>query len=355
MTPLLFTPLKLRGLTFKNRIFVSPMCQYSSVEGVPNNWHLVHLGSRAVGGAAMVTVEATAVRDTGRISPGDLGIYNEKQVEAFRPITQFIREHGAIAGIQLAHAGRKASMGAPWQGGKRVEISDGGWIPEAPSAIPFAPHYHTPKELSIAEIDDIVDDFVNAAKRALEAGFQVIEIHMAHGYLLNEFLSPLSNHRKDEYGGPIENRMRLPLSVAKAVREVWPTELPILVRISATDWAPEEGWDLDQSLVLTRALIKAGIDMIDCSSGGTLEHPVIPLGPGYQVPFAERIRKDTGIPTSAVGLIVNAAQAEAILREGKADVVSMAREFLRDPYFPLHAAKELGVDVPWPAQYLRAK
>jgi len=303
----------------------------------------------------MVTVEATAVRDTGRISPGDLGIYNEKQVEAFRPITQFIREHGAIAGIQLAHAGRKASMGAPWQGGKRVEISDGGWIPEAPSAIPFAPHYHTPKELSIAEIDDIVDDFVNAAKRALEAGFQVIEIHMAHGYLLNEFLSPLSNHRKDEYGGPIENRMRLPLSVAKAVREVWPTELPILVRISATDWAPEEGWDLDQSLVLTRALIKAGIDMIDCSSGGTLEHPVIPLGPGYQVPFAERIRKDTGIPTSAVGLIVNAAQAEAILREGKADVVSMAREFLRDPYFPLHAAKELGVDVPWPAQYLRAK
>ncbi len=355
MTAKLFTPLQLRELTFKNRIFVSPMCQYSAIDGVPNHWHLVNLGSRAVGGAALVTAEATAVKDIGRISPSDLGIWNDQQVEAFKPITQFILEQGAIPGIQLAHAGRKASTSIPWKGHGRVEVKDSGWVPEAPSAIPFSSTYHTPKEIPTTEIEGIVKSFVDATKRAEKAGFQVVEIHMAHGYLLHQFLSPLSNQRKDEYGGSLENRMRLPLKVAAAVRNAWPAKWPVMVRISATDWAPEGGWDPEQSVVLAKELKKIGIDMIDTSTGGILERPSIPLGPGYQVPFAEQIRKEAGIPTSAVGLITNAKQAEEILSKGKADAISLARELLRDPYFPLHAAKELGVEIVWPKQYERAK
>lgn len=352
MSSKLFTPITLRELSFRNRIFVAPMCQYSAIDGVPNNWHLVHLGSRAVGGAALVIAEATAVADIGRISPADLGIWNDAQVEAFKPITTFIKEQGAVPGVQLAHAGRKASTKIPWKGSGKVE--SGGWTPVAPSDIPFSATYPVPKALSTEEVETVVHDFVAAAKRAEAAGFQVVEIHMAHGYLLHEFLSPLSNQRKDEYGGSLENRMRLPLKVAKAVREVWPASWPVLVRISATDWA-EGGWDIDQSVALAKGLKAVGIDMIDCSSGGTVERPSIPLGPGYQVPFSARIRKEAGIPTSAVGLITTAAQSEAILANGEADAISMARELLRDPYFPMHAAKELGADISWPSQYLRAK
>lgn len=336
----LFNPFQLRELTIKNRIFVSPMCQFSAQDGFANHWHLVHLGSRAVGGAGLVMAEATAIRPTGRISARDTGIWNDEQVEAFKPIAQFIREHGAVAAIQLAHAGRKSS---------------GDWVPEAPSAIAFSNDYSEPQQLTASEIEEIRQDFVAAAKRALDAGFQVVELHMAHGYLLNQFLSPISNKRTDEYGGSFENRIRFPLQVVKAVRDFWPQEWPLFVRISATDWADEGGWDLDQSIAFAKELKKLGVDLIDCSSGGTLQNPKIPIGPGYQVPFAEAIRKQAGIATSAVGLIVSAEQAEAILQEGKADVVSLAREFLRDPYFPLHAATELGVDVPWPKQYERAK
>jgi 2,4-dienoyl-CoA reductase-like NADH-dependent reductase (Old Yellow Enzyme family) len=355
MSSKLFSPFQLRELTFKNRLFVSPMCQYSATDGVPDNWHLVHLGSRAVGGAALVMAEATAVRSIGRISLGDLGIWNDEQVAAFKPITKFISENGAVPGIQLAHAGRKASTDIPWEGSGRVEPAAGGWTPEAPSAIAFSDSYPMPREIAATEIDKLVDDFAAAAKRALDAGFQVVELHAAHGYLIHEFLSPLSNQRTDEYGGPLENRMRFPLKAAAAVRAAWPETWPVFVRISATDWAPEGGWDIDQSIEFAKELKKIGIDLIDCSSGGTLEKADIPVGLGYQVEFAAKIREAAGIPTSAVGLIVSAAQAEAILAEGKADVISMAREFLRDPYFPLHAAKELGVDIAWPQQYERAK
>jgi len=331
------------------------MCQYSAEDGVPNNWHLVHLGSRAVGGAGLVMAEATGIRPTGRISSGDTGIWSDKHVEAFKPITQFIREQGAVAAIQLAHAGRKASMSVPWEGDHKVEIKDGGWIPDAPSVIPFNKDYPVPRELTKKDIESLVDDFVAAAKRSYEAGFQVIELHMAHGYLMNEFLSPIANERDDEYGGSLENRMRFPLQVAKAVRAVWPKELPLFVRISATDWAENGGWDLEQSVVLAKELKKAGVDLIDCSTGGILYNAKIPVELGYQVPFAEAIRKQADIATSAVGLIVSPQQAEEILQKGQADVVSLAREFLRDPYFPLHAAYELEVDVEWPKQYARAK
>ncbi|MBC7661158.1 MAG: NADH:flavin oxidoreductase/NADH oxidase [Chitinophagaceae bacterium] len=353
----LFSPFTLRDLTFKNRIFVSPMCQYSAENGVPNNWHLVHLGSRAVGGAAMVMAEATAVRAEGRISPADLGLWNEEQVEAFKPITQFIREQGAIAAVQLAHAGRKASTPKPWETGSKVTEKEGGWIPEAPSAIPFSAQGLVPRELPKSEISGIVKDFAAAAKRAEQAGFQVVELHAAHGYLMHEFLSPLANKRTDEYGGSLENRMRFTLEVARAVRDVWPAKWPVLVRISATDWAPSgvKGWDLEQSIILAKELKKIGIDMIDCSSGGTLEKAEIPVGPGYQTRFAAEIRKAADIPTTAVGIIIDAIQAEFILRENMADSVSLARELLRDPYFPLRAAKELGVEVKWPKQYERAK
>jgi len=351
----LFSPFRLREFTFKNRIFVSPMCQYSATDGIPDHWHLVHLGSRAVGGAALVMVEATAVKDIGRISPGDLGIWNDNQANAFLPITKFIRQQGAAAGIQLAHAGRKASMVAPWKGHEKVELNEGGWIPEAPSAIPFSFSNYTPTAILTSAVDSIVTDFTEATKRALKAGFQVIELHMAHGYLLHEFLSPLSNQRTDEYGGSLENRIRLPLKVAKAVREVWPAQWPVFARISATDWAPEGGWDVEQSITFAKELKKAGIDLIDCSSGGILERASIPVGPGYRVTFASIIKEKVDIATSAVGMITNASQAETILKEGKADAISMAREFLRDPYFPLHAAHELGADIEWPKQYERAK
>ncbi len=354
-SPKLFTPFRLREIVFKNRIFVSPMCQYSAIDGVANHWHLVHLGGRAVGGAALVMAEATAVKAIGRISPADTGIWNEAQVEAFRPIARFLLEQGAVPAIQLAHAGRKASMGAPWEGDSRIEVGAGGWVPEAPSAVAFSEKYPLPREIPSAEIPALVGDFVAAAERAQRAGFQVVELHMAHGYLMHEFLSPLSNQRRDAYGGSLENRMRFPLQVAEAVRQVWPARWPVFARISATDWADAGGWDLEQSIAFARELKRVGIDLIDCSSGGTLAHAKIPAHLGYQVPFSAAIRREAEIPTSAVGLIVSAAQSEAILAQEEADVISIAREFLRDPYFPLHAAKELGAEIPWPKQYERAK
>lgn len=350
----LFTPLTLRGVTFRNRIFVSPMCQYSSVEGIPNEWHLVHLGSRAVGGAALVIVEASAVAPEGRITDWDSGIWSDAQAEAFRPIVDFTHAHGAVAGIQLAHAGRKASSDKPWTGGKPILDGPHSWTPVAPSAIPFNDGWPVPHALSLEEIDGVVDDFVAAARRSLRAGFRVAEIHAAHGYLLHEFLSPLCNAREDEYGGSLENRMRLTRRVAGAVRAVWPEDLPLFVRISASDWA-EGGWDLEQSVELAKHLKASGVDLIDCSSGGAVPSAKVELGPGYQVPFARAIREQAKIATGAVGLITEAHQAEEIVASGAADAVLLARELLRDPYWPLHAAKTLGDDVEWPSQYLRAK
>lgn len=350
----LFTPLKIGDVAFRNRIFVSPMCQYSSHDGMPNDWHLVHLGSRAVGGAGMVMVEATAVTPEGRISPADSGIWSDAHVEAFARISRFVYEHGAVPGMQLAHAGRKASTDLPWHGGKPLADAAGGWTTLAPSALPFAEGHPLPCELSMTDMDELVAAFARGAQRALDAGFHCIELHMAHGYLLHEFLSPLANQREDEYGGSLENRMRLPLRVAAAVREIWPAKLPLFVRISATDWV-EGGWDLEQSVELSRHLKIIGVDLIDCSSGGMVPNAVIPAGPGFQTPFAERIRRDVGIATGAVGVITAPEQAEHILRTGQADAVFLARELLRDPYWPLHAARNLHVDVSWPVQYLRAK
>jgi 2,4-dienoyl-CoA reductase-like NADH-dependent reductase (Old Yellow Enzyme family) len=350
----LFSPLFLRTVEFRNRIFVSPMCQYSALHGVPNDWHMVHLGSRAVGGAGLVIAEATAVTAEGRISPGDLGIWNDQQVKAFQAITSFIAEQGSVPGIQLAHAGRKASTAPPWKGGRPVKISDGGWQPVAPTAVSFDDEYPSPRELSQSEIAEHVSKFAEAALRSLDAGFKVIELHMAHGYLMHEFLSPLTNKRTDEYGGSLEGRARFPLHVAKAVRDVWPSELPLFVRISATDWV-EGGWDLEQSVKFAKWLRDLGIDLIDCSSGGLVPHAKVPVAPGYQVPFAATIRREVNMPTGAVGLITEAHQAEEILQKGEADVVFLARALLRDPYWPIHAAKELSVDFPWPVQYLRAK
>ena len=350
----LFTPLTLREITFRNRIFVSPMCQYSSQGGMPTDWHLVHLGSRAVGGAGLVMVEATAVTPEGRISPGDSGIWSDAHAQAFKRITAFITEQGAVPAIQLAHAGRKASTAAPWEGDQPVPPGADGWQPIGPIAIPFSPKFPVPREMTRQDIVQTTDAFRQATRRSLEAGFQVVEIHMAHGYLLHEFLSPLSNHRTDDYGGSRENRMRLPLEVAAAVRAVWPNKYPLFVRISATDWK-EGGWDLDQSVTLCRKLKDLGVDLIDCSSGGLVHDAKIPVGPGFQVPFAEGIRRDAGIATGAVGLVTRPEQAEEILATGKADVVLLARELLRNPYWPLHAARVLGVDVTWPRQYARAK
>ena len=350
----LFSSLKLRELTFRNRIFVSPMCQYSSVDGLPTNWHLVHLGSRAVGGAGLVMAEATAVSPEGRISPDDSGIWNDAHAEAFAPIARFIREQGAVAGIQLAHAGRKASTDRPWMGGGPLGPEHRGWQPVAPSPLPFAPGYPVPRAVTSADMDAIRIQFVTAAGRAKTAGFQVIEIHMAHGYLLHEFLSPLSNQRKDEYGGSLENRMRFPLSVARQVREVWPADLPLFARISATDWV-DGGWDLAQSVELCRRLKEIGIDLIDCSSGGTVPNADVPTGPGYQTPFATAIKKEVGIATGTVGFITEPAQAEQIIATGLADAVVLARELLRNPYWPMQAAKALKVEPSWPVQYLRAK
>ncbi len=350
----LFSPLRLRSLELRNRIAVSPMCQYSSRDGLPCDWHLVHLGSRAVGGAGLVVAEATAVTAEGRISPGDTGLWSDEQARAWSRITRFVEEQGAAAGVQLAHAGRKGSTDVPWRGGRAVAREAGGWTSVGPGPEPFADGFPVPRSLSVADIRGVVDAFAAAARRARDAGFDCIELHMAHGYLVHQFLSPLSNHRHDAYGGSLENRMRLALEVARAVRAAWPEERPLLVRISASDWA-EGGWDLEQSIALCRGLAQAGVDLVDCSSGGSVPHAKIPLGPGYQVPFAEAIRRQTGVKTGAVGLITEPAQAEAIVAEGKADVVFLARAMLRDPYWPLHAAQALGATGPWPVQYQRAR
>jgi 2,4-dienoyl-CoA reductase-like NADH-dependent reductase (Old Yellow Enzyme family) len=347
----LFEPLQLRDVTLSNRIVVSPMCEYSSEDGFANDWHVVHLGARAVGGAALVFTEATAVTPDGRISPQDLGIWKDAHVEVLARITAFIRQQKRLSGIQLAHAGRKGSTHRPWEGHGAVDR--GGWVPVGPTDTPFASGYPTPHALTINEIKGVVAAFGDAARRAVAAGFDVVEVHAAHGYLLHEFLSPASNTRDDEYGGSFANRIRFCLEVVDTVRSVWPDRLPVFVRISATDWI-ENGWDIEQSIELARALKLRGVDLVDCSSGGNVASARIQLGPGYQVPFAERIRKEANIPTGAVGLITEAAQANAIIAEGRADCVLLARELLRDPYWPLRAARELGVAMDWPAQYLRA-
>jgi 2,4-dienoyl-CoA reductase-like NADH-dependent reductase (Old Yellow Enzyme family) len=351
---MLFTPLQIRSLTLRNRIFVAPMCQYSCCDGLPDEWHLVHLGSRAVGGAALVMAEATAVNPEGRISPADCGIWNDEQAAAFAPITRFITAQGAVPAIQLAHAGRKASTQPPWQGSTVVTPSAGGWQPSAPSPLPFVPSSEAPRELSADDLDQICADFETAAQRAMQAGFQVAEVHMAHGYLLHQFLSPLSNRRSDDYGGSLENRMRFPLQIASRVRALWPQELPVFVRISATDWV-EDGWDLAQSLELCRQLKELGIDLIDCSSGGLVPDAAIPVAPGFQTPLATEIRQKVGIATGTVGLITAPVQAEQIVATGLADVVLLARELLRDPYWPMRAAQELKAEHVWPVQYERAK
>lgn len=350
----LFEKLKLREIEFRNRIWVSPMCQYSSNDGLPTDWHLVHLGSRAVGGAGLVIQEATAVSPEGRISPSDAGIWSEAHAESYKRITKFIKEQGAVAGIQLAHAGRKASTAEPWNGGKKVDKSNGGWQTVAPSAVAFAEDFPDPREMNAADIEKFTNDFVKAAKLSLEAGFEVIEIHAAHGYLLHEFLSPLSNERTDEYGGNLENRMRLPLEVAGRVRQVVPENLPLFVRISATDWM-ENGWDLEQSIEFARRLKELGVDLIDVSTGGNVPNAKIPVAPNYQVSFAAEIRRQAGIATAAVGLITEPRQAEEILQKGEADAVMIARQFLREPFFPYRAAQELGAGIDYvPKQYGRA-
>jgi len=349
----LFSPLTVRGITFRNRIAVSPMCEYWSEDGFANDWHLVHLGSRAVGGAALVITEAAAVEARGRISPADLGIWKDDHIEMLARITRFVREQGAVPGMQIAHAGRKASTRVPWEGGAQIADSQGGWQPVAPSAVPFRPEEQPPRALAAIEISAVVDAFASAACRALAAGFEVLEVHAAHGYLIHEFLSPLSNRRTDQYGGSLGNRMRFALSVAAAVRGVWPESLPLFMRISASDWV-EGGWQIDDSVELARHLRPLGVDLIDCSSGGAVPHAKIQLGPGYQVPFAARIRHDAGILTGAVGMITEPQQADSIIRQGDADMVLLARELLRDPYWPLHAAKALGAAAAPPQQYGRA-
>ena len=350
---MLLDPIKLGELNLRNRIVVSPMCQYSSPDGVPTDWHLVHLGSRAVGGAGLVFTEATAVSPEGRISPDDAGIWNDAQAQMWSRIVTFIRGQGAAAGIQLAHAGRKASTDAPWRGGGPVDAAQGGWTPVAPSAIPFDAGYPVPDELDADGMAKVVADFRAAAQRACAAGFDVIELHAAHGYLLHQFLSPLSNTRTDDYGGSLENRSRLLREIIAAVRETWPAPMPLWVRLSGSDWA-EGGWDIDECVELARMLRDLGVDVIDCSSGGTVPKPSVKVGPGYQVPIAARIRREAGIATATVGLITDAKQAEDILQRGDADLIEMAREFLRDPYFPRRAAKELGGSVRVPEQYARA-
>ncbi|MFQ6311199.1 NADH:flavin oxidoreductase/NADH oxidase [Lysobacter capsici] len=349
----LFAPLSQRSLTLRNRLVVSPMCQYSAVDGVPNNWHLVHLGSRAVGGAGLVMTEACAVSPQARISPADTGLWNAAQAEAWHRISCFLRSREAAVGVQLSHAGRKASVEAPWLGGKGVTVDAGGWTPVAPSALAFREDSPQPRALEPIDIRNVIDDFAAAAQRALDACFQLVEIHAAHGYLLHQFLSPLSNQREDRYGGSFENRIRLLREVLVAVREVWPERLPLWLRISATDWA-DGGWDIEQSVELARIVKDLGVDLIDVSSGGLVPHARIPVEPGYQVPFSARIRREAGIATGAVGLITRAAQAEKIVVDEEADVVLLARELLRDPYFPLRAAQELGANVHVPEQYQRA-
>lgn len=352
--PHLFDALTVRSQTFSNRVFVSPMCEYSSEDGFANDWHLVHLGSRAVGGAGLVLTEATAVTPEGRISPQDLGIWKDDHVDFLSRIVRFVHEQGSVAGMQLAHAGRKASTYRPWSGNGAIPLAEGGWLDVlAPSAEPFADNYPMPQALTLAGIARVTAAFADAASRALAAGFRVVELHAAHGYLLHEFLSPLSNKRDDQYGGSFENRTRLVREVVAAIRRVWPESLPLFVRISATDWV-EGGWDAEQSVELARQLKPLGVDFIDCSTGGNAAHAKIPVGPGYQVSFAERIRREAGILTGAVGLVTEPSQAEQIVASGQADAVLLARELLRDPYFPLRAARELSQEIAWPAQYLRA-
>lgn len=351
----LHSPIIIKNIKLKNRIVISPMCQYSSQDGFANDWHLVHLGSRAVGGAALIIQEATAVSPEGRISPEDMGLWKDEHIEKLKQINQFIEQHDAVPGIQLAHAGRKGSTSAPWKGGRQIKQEDGGWQTLAPSAIPFHHSENAPLALSAEGIQKLIADFKSAAKRSVEAGFKVVEIHAAHGYLIHQFLSPLSNQRTDDYGGSFENRIRFLVQIIEAVQEVWPKDLPLFVRISATDWA-EGGWDIDQSIQLSSVLREKGVDLVDCSSGGTVPGVKIPVGPNYQVPFAEQIKKQVNVLTGAVGLITGAKQAEEILQTGKADLIFIARESLRNAYFPLTAAHELeDKDVKWPVQYERAK
>jgi len=353
----LFSPLTLRSLTLPHRIAVSPMCEYSSTDGFANDWHFVHLGSRAIGGAALVITEAAGVSPEGRITPQDLGIYKDEHIAGLKRITEFLHQHGAYAGTQLAHAGRKASMAVPWEKARLLPAAEGGWQPVGPSAIRFDEAYGVPTELDRKGMDKIVADFVAATKRAINAGFDLVEVHAAHGYLLHEFLSPLSNQRKDEYGGSLENRVRFPLEVVRAVRATWPQHLPVLVRISATDWAPESlgaAWDLAQSVEFAKLLKNEGVDLVDVSSGGNHPAQQIPVGPGYQVHHAATIRREAGIPTAAVGMITEAAQADQIVRSGQADMVLLARELLRNPYWPLQAAEALHQQITWPVQYARA-
>ena len=353
--PQLFSPLVIKGITIKNRLAVSPMCQYSSVDGFANDWHFVHIGSRAIGGAGLIIMEAAAVVAEGRITPSDLGIWKDEHVDELHRIAKFVKAQGSKLAIQLAHAGRKASVSSPWNGNVLVPESEGGWQPVAPSAIPFNDKYGMPKELTKQQITEIITDFKAAAVRAYTAGFSIIEIHAAHGYLIHEFLSPLSNQRTDEYGGSFENRVRLLLQVTDAIKSVWPEQLPLFVRISATDWT-EGGWTEDESVALSALLKVRGVDLKDCSTGGNVSNAKIPTGPSYQVKFSQRIRQEVGILTGAVGIITQAAQAETIIATGQADLILMARETLRNPYFALHAANDLGYhEMEWPVQYERAK
>jgi len=354
--PQLFDPFTLKSVALRNRIGVSPMCQYSSVGGVAQDWHLVHLGARASGGAALVIAEATAVSSAGRISPGDAGIWGEQHLEPLARINRFVKSQGAVPGIQIAHAGRKASANLPWRGGGHLAEADGGWPTIAPSALPFGGSLtKVPRAMTEADIGQVQRDFAAAATRALAAGYEWLEVHAAHGYLAHEFLSPLSNQRTDGYGGSFENRIRFLLETTRAVRAAWPDRLPLTVRLSCTDWTAG-GWDIEQSVELSRRLKLEGVDLIDCSSGGGVHDAKIPVGPDYQVPFAERIRREAAIPTAAVGLITAPAQADAIVQNGRADLVFLARELLRDPYWPLHAAHSLGrgAALPPPTQYARA-
>ncbi len=354
MISTLFTPLKIREVELKNRIAVSPMCQYSAEDGFANDWHLVHLGSRAVGGAGLVIMEASAISPEGRITPDDLGIWQDAHIPPLKRIVDFIHSQGSVAGIQIAHAGRKASHSSPWKGGRFLSEEEGGWHTVAPSAMPFSEGDRLPHALTPEGLENVIIDFHAAAKRALEAGFKVLELHAAHGYLLHEFLSPLSNLRTDDYGGSFENRIRLTVEVVEAVRRVWPEEYPLFVRISSTDWV-EGGWNSNDSVKLAVVLKEKGADLIDCSSGGNIPNVKIPAGPDYQVEFAEAVGKGADILTGAVGIITEPDQAERIIAGGRADIVLLAREMLRDPYFPMHAAKALGADVVWPVQYERAR
>jgi 2,4-dienoyl-CoA reductase-like NADH-dependent reductase (Old Yellow Enzyme family) len=350
----LFSPLIIKDITLKNRIAISPMCQYTAVDGFANDWHLVHYGSRAVGGASLILQEATAVSPEGRISPGDLGLYKEEHIEKLRQITDFIQQQGVVAGIQLAHAGRKAGCAVAWQGGKQLNLNEGGWTTVAPSAIAFNPDDISPQELDAEGIKKVVADFKTAAERAFLSGYKLIEIHAAHGYLIHQFLSPLSNHRADSYGGSFENRVRLLLEIVRAINTVWPHNLPLFVRISVTDWV-EGGWHAEEAVQLSKLLKLEGVDLIDCSSGGMVPYAKIPLGPGYQVQFAERIKRESNLLTGAVGMITEVEQAEDILANNQSDLIIIGRASLRDPYFTLHAAQLSGDDIEWPLQYLRAK